>query len=104
MSTEPDLSLPGKPLETWIDRPDGTPALYPAPQTKWDNCEHVMRELKGRHPTDSELAEWRLTRREYEHFLDRQPTALPQDDLDVGRDDQPSANNGSREANDADLH
>ena len=88
MSTEPDLNLPGKPLETWIDRPDGTPALYPVPQTKWDNCEYLLRELEGRHPTDAELAQWRLTRREYEHFLDRQSTALPQDDLDVARDDQ----------------
>ena len=88
MSTEPDLSLPGKPLETWIDRSDGTPALYPVPQTKWDNCEHLMRELEGRHPTDAELAQWRLTPREYEHFLDRRSTALPQDELDGDRDDQ----------------
>jgi hypothetical protein len=88
MSTEPDLGMPGKPLETWIERPDGTSALYPVPQTKWDNCEHLLRELQGRHPTDAELTRWRLTRREYEHFLDRRSTALPQDDLDRDRDDQ----------------
>ena len=50
------------------------------PRTKSDNCEHLLRELQGRHPTDSELAQRRLTRRAYEHFVDRQSTALPQDD------------------------
>jgi hypothetical protein len=86
MSREPDLGTPGKPLETWIDRPDGKRALYPVPQTKWDNCAHLMRELPGRPPTDEELAEWDLTRREYERFLDCQSTALPRDDLDRARD------------------
>ncbi len=86
MSRELNLGLPGKPLETWIDRPDGKRVLYPVPQTKWDNCEHLTRELQGNPPTDDTLAEWELTRREYEHFLDRQSTALPQEDLDGDRD------------------
>jgi hypothetical protein len=64
MSTEPDLNMPGKPLETWIDRPDGTSALYPVPRTKWDNCEQLTRELQRRQPTDAEVAKWRLTWRE----------------------------------------
>ena len=85
---EPDLGMPGKPLETWIDRPDGTAALYPVPQTKWDNCEHLMRALQGKRPTDAELAQWRLTRREYEHFLECGMSALPNDDLDRNRDGQ----------------
>ena len=88
MTTEPDLGAPGKPLEMWIDRPDGKPALYPLPQTKRDNCEHLMREIRGRHPTDEELAEWEITRHEYGHFLDRLPTALPQDDLEGDLDGQ----------------
>jgi hypothetical protein len=71
MSKEPDLGTAGKPVETWIERPDGTRSVYPVPQTKWDNCEHLMRELGERGPTDEDLARWELTRREYEHFLDR---------------------------------
>jgi hypothetical protein len=86
MSGEPDLGTPGKPLETWIVRPDGRRALYPVPQTKWDNCAHLTRELRGRSPTDEELAEWELTRDEYERFLECQSTALRQDDLDGDRD------------------
>jgi hypothetical protein len=94
MGNEPDLGAPGKPLETWIDRPDGTRSLYPVPQTKWDNCAHLMRELQGRLPTDDELAEWQLTRREHELFLDDQPDGqvrparLPQDGLNRDRDGQ----------------
>ena len=94
MGNGPDLGAPGKPLETWIDRPDGTRSLYPVPQTKWDNCAHLMRELQGRLPTDAELALWQLSWREYEHFLDGQPDGdarlapLPQDGLDGDRDGQ----------------
>ena len=97
MSKEPDLGAAGKPLERWIERPDGTRStrsLYSVPQTKWDNCEHLTRELQGRLPTDDELAQWQLTRREYEHFLDGHPTAharltsVPQDGLDGDRDGQ----------------
>jgi hypothetical protein len=71
MGNGPDLGAPGKPLETWIERPDGSRSVYPLPQTTWDNCEQLMRELHGRLPTDEELAQWQLTRREYEHFLHR---------------------------------
>jgi hypothetical protein len=91
MGNQPDLGAPGKPLDTWIDRPDGTRSLYPVPQTKWDNCAHLMRELKGRLPTDDELALWQLTRPEYEHFLNGQPhgqlrpAPLPQDGLNGDR-------------------
>lgn len=70
MSTDPDLGAAGKPLETWIDRPDGTRCHYPVPQTKGDSCGHLMHELGGRGPTEEDLARWELTRREYEHFLD----------------------------------
>jgi hypothetical protein len=58
-----------------VDRPDGARSAYPVPQTKWDNREHLMRELGERLPTDEELARWQLTRREYEHFLDRHAAA-----------------------------
>ena len=94
MGNEPDLGAPGRPLERWIDRPDGTRSLYPLPQTKWDNCAHLMRELQGRLPTDDELALWQLTRREYEHFLAGQPDgqlrpdALPRNGLDGDRHGQ----------------
>ena len=58
MSKEPDLGAAGKPLETWIERPDGTRSVYPVSQTTWDNCEHLMHELQGRLPTDEDLARW----------------------------------------------
>jgi hypothetical protein len=92
MRDKSDLGVAGKPLETWINRPDGSRSLYPVPQTKWDNCAHLRRELQGRHPTDDELASWELTRREYELFLDGQPERAGQarqrtrDHFDVDRD------------------
>jgi hypothetical protein len=53
-----------------------------------------MHDLQGRLPTDEDLAQRQLTRREYEHFLNRQPTAHTrptsptQDGLDRDRDGQ----------------
>lgn len=72
---EPNLGAPGKPREVWLEQPDGTRSAYPLPQTKWDNCEGLMRELEDRLPTGEDLARWELTRSEYEEFLEKQPVA-----------------------------
>ena len=77
---EPELGAPGKSVRTWIERGDGSGSFYSLPQTKWDNCEHLMSELRGYVPTDDQLAAWQLTRAEYEHFLERCPR--PRDDRD----------------------
>ena len=66
----PDLGALGKPLEGSVKQPDGTRSPYLFPQTKWDNCEDLRRELVTGRPTDEDLARWHLTRREYEHFLE----------------------------------
>jgi hypothetical protein len=75
MSTDddqPNLEALGKPYEALVKRPDGTRAPYPLPQTKADNCADLRRELGDRRPTDEDLARWELTRREYEHFLEKE--------------------------------
>ena len=75
----PDLGALGKPLEASVKQPDGTRSPYLFPQTKWDNCEDLRRELVTERPTDEDLARWHLTRREYEHFLalgGARPTAV----------------------------
>ena len=74
----PDLSALGKPLEWSVKLPDGTRSPYLFPQTKWDNCADLQRELEPNRPTDENLARWHLTRREYEYFLEfagARPTA-----------------------------
>ena len=71
----PNLGAPGKPLQAWVKLRDGNSTPYPLPQTKWDNCWDLRGELGDRTPTDEELARWELTRREYEHFLDRHVAA-----------------------------
>jgi hypothetical protein len=69
---QPNLDALGKPYETLVKLPDGTRAPYPLPQTKADNCADLRRELGDRRPTDEDLARWELTRREYEHFLEKE--------------------------------
>jgi hypothetical protein len=73
-SKEPELWPARKPLERWSEPRDGTRS-YPVAHTKWDHCAHLMRDLQGRVPSDEELAQWQLTRREYEHFLHPQPAS-----------------------------
>jgi hypothetical protein len=88
------MSTQRQPFEVWIERPYGTRSPYPVPQTKWDSCTTLMHDLQGRLPTDEDLAQRQLTRREYEHFLNRKPTAHTrltsptQDGLDRDRDGQ----------------
>ena len=68
----PNLDALGKPYTPLVRLPDGTRAPYPLPQTKADNCADLRRELGGRRPLEEELRRWELTRREYEHFLERE--------------------------------
>ena len=68
----PNLDALGKPYEALVQRPDGTRAPYPLPQSKWDNCWDLSREVGDLSPTDEDLARWKLTRGEYEHFLERE--------------------------------
>jgi hypothetical protein len=91
-SKESELWAARKPLERWSEPRDGTRS-YPVAHTKWDRCAHLMRELQGRIPSDQELAQWQLTRREYEHFLHPQPASrarpsLTQNGLQGDRDGQ----------------
>jgi len=72
----PDLGALGKPLEWSIKQADGTRSPYLLPQTKGDNCADLRRELGSVQPTDEDLARWQLTRREYEHFLERHAPAV----------------------------
>jgi hypothetical protein len=65
----PNLDRPGKPLDALIKGRDGKKVVYPLPQTKWDNCMSLTRELEGQPLTNHDLTRWQLTRREYEHFL-----------------------------------
>ncbi len=66
---EPDLTAPGKPMLAHIVGVDGVERPFEIEQTKWGNCQDLMREIKDANPTDEELDRWDLTRREYEHFL-----------------------------------
>jgi hypothetical protein len=68
----PNLDALGKPYEALVKLHDGTRAPYPLPQTKADNCADLRRELVDRRPTEEDLARWELTRREYEHFLEKE--------------------------------
>jgi hypothetical protein len=61
---EPDLNKPGKPM---IIRIDGVP--HELEQTKFQNCQDLMTEVRGRFPTEDDLARWALTKREYDEFI-----------------------------------
>jgi hypothetical protein len=61
---EPDLTEPGKPMIILVD---GGP--YELEQTKFDNCQDLMGEIKDEIPTDEDLARWNLTLQEYAHFV-----------------------------------
>lgn len=61
---EPDLNEPGKPMIILVD---GEP--HELEQTKFQNCQDLMTQIRDRFPTEDELAQWDLTKREYEEFI-----------------------------------
>jgi len=69
MTDDPDLTAPGKPMLARIIGDDGVARPFEIEQTKWNNCQDLMREIKDQLPTDADLARWNLTRPEYASFI-----------------------------------